>query len=174
MTHRKIGFSEPSQKIVYVYPTFTQAAYSDGGFYDYYSKKCDSRCLTVSILNDTSQGGYSASARAAIRLSLLNYSSITDVDIDKDPSILKKYDKVILLHSEYVTKKEFDAITSHPNVFYLYANALYAEVKTDYSTNTITLVRGHEYPQPEIKNGFDWKYDNSQYEYDIQCNNWAM
>ena len=99
---------------------------------------------------------------------------ITDIDIDKNPDILKKYDKVIMLHNEYVTKKEFDAITSHPNVLYLYADALHAEVKTDYDKNTITLVRGHGYPQPKIINGFDWKYDNSKYEYDIQCDNWTI
>ncbi|NDB92715.1 MAG: hypothetical protein EB167_08500 [Nitrososphaeria archaeon] len=68
-----------------------------------------------------------------------------------------------------MTRKEFGAITSHPNVVYLYPNALYAEVKTDYSKNTITLVRGHNYPSKEIRNGFDWKFDNSKLEYDRDC-----
>lgn len=170
----KIGFSSPSNKIVYVYPIFTQSAYSAGGFYDYYAGNCDTRCLTVSISNNSSHGSFVASAKVATELSLLNYSRITDIDIDRNPDILKKYDKVILLHNEYVTKKEFDAITSHPNVLYLFADALHAEVKPDYDKNTITLIRGHGYPQPEIVNGFDWKYDNSKYEYDIQCDNWTI
>jgi len=37
---------------------------------------------------------------------------------------------------------------------------------------TITLIRGHNYPEPEITNGFDWEYDNTHpYEYDIECSN---
>ncbi len=97
-----------------------------------------------------------------------------DQDVDKNPDILKQYKRVIVLHNEYVTKKEFDAITNHPDVVFLYPNALYAQVRTNYDNGTITLVRGHGYPDSTIKNGFDWKYDNSGYEYDIECNNWNM
>ena len=100
---------------------------------------------------------------------LLGYEIISDIDVDQDPDILKKYDKVILLHNEYVTKKEFDAITNHPNVLFLYPNALYAEVKIDYDTNFLTLQRGHNFPEPQIRNGFDWKFDNSPLEYDVDC-----
>ena len=38
-------------------------------------------------------------------LKLLNYKFLSDIDIDKNPEILKNFDKVILLHNEYVTKK---------------------------------------------------------------------
>ncbi len=89
--------------------------------------------------------------------------------MDQNPDILKKYDTVILLHNEYVTKKEFDAITNHPNVIYLYPNALYAEITINYEQNSITLLRGHNYPESKIRNGFDWKFDNSILEYDIDC-----
>jgi hypothetical protein len=71
-----------------------------------------------------------------------------------------------------VTKKEFDAITNHPDVIFLYPNALYAEVKSDYNANTITLVRGHGFPDTSIRNGFDWKYDSSKNEYNLGCENW--
>jgi hypothetical protein len=97
---------------------------------------------------------------------------LKDEDVDKNPDILNQYKRVIVLHNEYVTKKEFDAITSHPDVIFLYPNALYAEVKTDYSQNVITLVKGHGYPDISLKNGFGWKSDNSKYEYDVNCNNW--
>jgi hypothetical protein len=64
----------------------------------------------------------------------------------------------------------FDAITSHPNVIYLYPNALYAEIEVDYDNNTITLIRGHNYPEQEIVNGFDWEFENTHpYEYDNNC-----
>jgi hypothetical protein len=156
------------KKTVVIYPTFTDSAYSEPGFYTYYRGECDEKCLTVKIQNNFLP---QANPNAAQVLKLLGYSFVTDIDVDKNPSILGKYNKVIILHNEYVTKKEFDAITSHPNVIYLYPNALYAEVKPDYAKNTITLVRGHSYPEKRISNGFDWKFDNSQLEYDTDCKN---
>ena len=171
--YQKVGYSHKSEKIAYVYPVFTQAAYGAKGFYDYYDKKCDSSCLTVPVPNKIS-GSYSSSITAAFALTLLNYSSINDIDIDKNPSILKKYDKIIILHSEYVTQKEFDAITHHPNVVYLFPNALYAKVNTDYKKGTITLVRGHGYPDKNDTNGFGWNLDNSKYEYDFKCDSWKF
>jgi len=69
-----------------------------------------------------------------------------------------------------VTKSEFDAITDHPNVVYLYPNSLYAKVVLN-PDDTITLVRGHNYPESDILNGFDWKFDNSPLEYDGDCKN---
>jgi len=103
-------------------------------------------------------------------LTLLGYPTISDVDIDKNPTILQQFDKVIILHNEYVTRTMFDAITSHPNVLYLYPNALYAEIEVNYVDETITLIRGHNYPEPEIKNGFEWEFDNTRpYEFDSTC-----
>jgi hypothetical protein len=162
--------SRQDLKTIFVYPIFTQAAYSKNGFYDYYHGKCDASCLTVSIPQPS--GAYSASGDGSVVLHLLGYPFITDVDIDKTPDILKQYDRVIILHNEYVTKKEFNAITSHQDVIFLYPNALLAEVTTDYTNNTITLVRGHGYPEQRIREGFDWQYDNSKYEYNIFCDDW--
>ena len=171
--YKKEGFSKPSEKTVFVYPIFTQAAYTKGGFYDYYKKKCDVTCLTIPISTNIN-GKYSSSVKATSVLTLLNYSHITDIDIDQDPNILKKYDKIIILHNEYVTENEFNAITSHPNVVYLFANSLYAKVKADYQKNTITLLSGHGYPDKTITNGFGWKNDNTKYEYDFYCDNWQF
>jgi len=156
------------KNIVIVYPIFTAAAYYEPGFYTYYRGECDDECLTITI-NENYPLSYQASGDAIQILSLLNYPIITDIDIDQDPALLSKFDKVILLHNEYVTKTEFDAITSHPNVIYLYPNALYAEVSFDNENYTITLVRGHNYPEITIRNGFDWEYDNSELEYDNTC-----
>ena len=75
-----------------------------------------------------------------------------------------------MLHNEYVTRAMFDAITNHPNVLYLYPNALYAEIEVDYVDETITLIRGHNYPESSMTNGFDWEFDNTHpYEYDNLC-----
>jgi len=153
-------------KTIVVYPIFTATAYDKPGFYNYYKGECDTSCLTLPIkfilLPDI--GGNSAQI-----LKLFDYQFITDIDIDKDPDILKNFDKVILLHNEYVTRTEFDAITTHPNVVYLYPNALYAEIGVNYKENTINLIRGHNYPSQEIRNGFDWEFDNSELEYDLDC-----
>jgi len=159
------------EKTVVIFPLFTAAAYNEPGFYNYFAGDCDETCLTTPLVAflRTEIGGHGANI-----LQLLNYNFLSDIDIDKNPEILNDFDKVILLHNEYVTKKQFDAITSHPNVIYLYPNALYAEIKVNYDQNTISLIRGHNFPESEIRNGFDWKFDNSSMEYDRECNDWQF
>lgn len=171
--YSKIIYSPTDKKTVVIYPTFTETAYSKNGFYDYYTKKCDQSCLTV-LIKDNFAGDYTSSNTGYQILKLLEYPIITDIDVDKNPEILNQYQKIILLHNEYVTKKEFDAIASHPKVIYLYPNSLYAEIETDYDNNQITLIRGHSYPDKTIANGFDWRFDNSKYEYDRDCADWRF
>ena len=160
------------EKTIVIYPIFTAVAYNEPGFYNYYTEECDSKCLTLPIkpIHRPEIGGNGAQI-----LKLLDYKFLSDIDIDKNPEILENFDKVILLHNEYVTQREFDAITSHPNVIYLYPNALYAEIETNYDQNTITLIRGHGYPEKTIANGFDWEFENTNpYEYDLECNTWEF
>ena len=164
---------------VVVFPIFTAAAYSEPGFYTFYRGECDQEfhgvlfrgddCLTVK-LEDEYNPGFTSSANGLQVLSLLDYDIITDITIHQNPDVLLQYEKVILLHNEYVTQEEFLAIISHPNVIYLYPNALYAEIDFDEELWEISLIRGHNYPDPLIRNGFDWKYDNSPEEYDVECN----
>lgn len=167
--YKKLMVSE--KDAVVVIPIFTKSAYDEPGFYTYYRGECNTKCLTKQI-KYTSPHGYSSSSNAIKVLNLLGYHTITDVGIDANPKVLAKYKKVIVLHNEYVTQAEFDAITSHPHVLYLYPNALYAKVTANYQNNTITLIRGHHYPTNAIGNGFDWKFDNSNLEYDTVCKNW--
>ena len=165
--YNEIAIWDDPQKAAVVLPIFTDSAYDSPGFYDYFSGECD-WCTTTTISDGVLD--YNSSVNGYQLLTLLGYSPITDIDIDKNPSILKKYDKIIMLHNEYVTRTMFDAITSHPNVVYLYPNALYAEIEVDYDNDTITLIRGHNYPEQEITNGFDWEFDNTHpYEYDNNC-----
>jgi len=166
--YNEIGITYEPKSVVVIYPVFTAAAYSEPGFYTYYREECNLDCLTIE-LKDEYELTYQASGNAVQVFSLLGYPIITDIAVDKDPNILSKYDKVILLHNEYVTRNEFDAITKHPKVIYLYPNTLYAEIIVDYDKNSITLVRGHGYPTTDISNGFDWVYDNSKYEYNLKC-----
>ena len=165
--YNEVAVWNDPQKSVIVYPYFTSVAYSNQGFYDYYAGHCDT-CTTTKFKPPISE--YTSSGLGHQALSVLGYASISDLDIDRDPSVLQQFDKVIMLHNEYVTREMFDAITNHPNVIYLYPNALYAEIEVNYVDETITLIRGHNYPEPEILNGFDWEFDNSHpYEYDSQC-----
>ena len=173
-TYSEIGVYDEKNKPLFIIPIYTASAYARNGFYDFYNGNCDTSCLTTRIVPNDELGEQS-SANAVKVLELLGYDSITDIELDTNPTILSKYDKIIVLHNEYVTKKMFDAITSHPNVIYLYPNALYAEISTNFVDNTISLIRGHGYPDASIDNGFDWKYDNTRpYEFDKECNNWEF
>ena len=172
--YEEIGNFNNEQNVVVIYPTFTESAYSENGFYDYYEEKCDSTCLSVPIKNNF-DGEYGSSRAGYQSLKLLNYPILTDIDVDKNPDLLNNYEKIILLHNEYVTKKMFDAITAHSNVIYLYPNALYAEVESDYQKNTIRLIQGHGFPDSSIDNGFNWEHDNTRpFEFDNACNEWEF
>ena len=167
-----------NKKSAVVFPIFTAAAYSEPGFYTFYRGECDQEfhgvlfrdddCLTVKLEEEYGPL-FTSSANGVQVLNLLDYEIITDITIHQNPEILLQYEKIILLHNEYVTSTQFDAITSHPNVIYLYPNALYAEIDFDEDLWEISLIRGHNYPDPLIRNGFDWKFDNSLEEYDVTC-----
>ena len=167
--YEQIGVYNDPQNTIVIFPMFTSSAYSEPGFYTFYRGECGTECLTVKLNDDIRP---EASGTGAQILRLLGYEFISDVHVAKNPEILKKYDKVILLHNEYVTQEEFDAITNHPKVLYLYPNALYGKVQYHEDQNTVTLIRGHGYPDSSIGNGFDWKYDNTHpYEFDTMCLN---
>ncbi len=171
--YREIGVGFEQHNSVFVVPIFTMTAYSEPGFYNYFREECDIECLKDIPIRYESRLTFESSANTIKVLRLLGYPYITDIEIDKNPSILELFDKVILLHSEYVTQNEFEAITKHPKVIYLHPNALYAQIEVDYEKEAITLIRGHNYPSPEIKNGFEWKFDNTHpFEYDTVCEDW--
>jgi len=168
------GIMNQNENVAFIVPIFTGSAYSENGFYDYFEKKCDEKCLTTEIISAEMLKGTSSDHAVKI-LYLLGYNAISDIEVEKNPNILEKYDKIILLHNEYVTKTMFDAITNHPKVIYLYPNALYAEISYNEFYETISLVRGHGYPNDEIVNGFDWEYDNTHpFEFDSECIDWEF
>ena len=172
-TFSQIEISDEQDKPLVIVPIFTASAYGENGFYEFFKGWCDT-CTTTKIVS-IEKLDYSSSNNAVQVLKLLGYDSITDIELDQNPNLIAKYNKIIILHNEYVTKNMFNAITSHPNVIYLYPNALYAEIEVDYEKNEITLIRGHNYPEPEITNGFDWEYENTNpYEYDNECQNWEF
>ena len=99
------------QKAAVIFPTFTSTAYGEPGFYTYYRGECDT-CTTTSIKIPRLM--FASSGNAAQSFSLMGYKILDDIEVDKNPSILEEYDKIIMLHNEYVTQTMFDAITNHP------------------------------------------------------------
>jgi len=169
-----IDILKPDDNHVVIYPIFTSRAYDEPGFYTYFRGDCDEVCITDLNFNYTGFT-YHSSGHTAQTLHAVGYNIITDIDVDKNPEILKNYDKIILLHNEYVTKKMFDAVVAHPNVVFLFPNALYAEIDVNYDTNTMSLIRGHDYP-PGIQNGFNYEIEERfhEYEYDNKCLEWEF
>ena len=165
-----------TDNIIVIYPIWTSAAYDQPGFYTYFRGDCDESCITdVSFENAIFE--FNSSGFGAQILYHIGYDFLTEIEVDKNPELLENYDTVILLHNEYVTKKVFNAIASHPNLIFLYPNALYAEIEVDHETNTMTLIRGHQYPLPERPaNGFDYDVEMQfhNYEYDIDCLDWEF
>ena len=166
---------KPNESTIVIYPIFTAAAYSiPGGFYDYFGGICDESCISnVSFQNPIIE--HRSTGMSTVMLHGLGYDFITDIDVDKNPEILQNYETVILLHNEYVTKKMFDAITSHPNLIFLSPNALYAEIEVNYDNDTIKLIRGHNYP-PGVLNAFNYEIEERfhKYEYDVLCLDWEF
>ena len=169
-----INILKPDDDHVVIYPLFTASAYAEPGFYTYFRGDCDESCISDLSFNYAG-GGYHSSINTAQILRAVGYNLITDIDVDKNPEILKNYEKIILLHNEYVTKKMFDAIVDHPNVIFLFPNALYAEIDVNYNDNTMSLIRGHDYP-PGITNGFNYEIEEQfhEYEYDDTCLEWEF
>jgi len=170
-----IGDLKPNDGTVVIFPVFTAAAYIEPGFYTYFGGNCDESCIT-DISFEKFNFDFGGSGGTAQLLYFAGYDFLTDIEVDKNPELLENYDTVILLHNEYVTKKEFDAISNHPNLIFLHPNALYAEIDVNYDDNTMTLVRGHQYPDSSIANGFDYAIEQEfhHYEYDTKCENWEF
>ena len=167
---------KPNNNSVVIFPVFTAAAYHEPGFYTYFGGNCDESCIT-DLSFEKFNFGFGGSGGTAQLLYFAGYDFLTDIEVDRNPELLENYDTVILLHNEYVTKKEFDAISNHPNLIFLHPNALYAEIDVNYDDNTMTLIRGHQYPPPEKPaNGFDYAIEQEfhHYEYDTKCENWEF
>jgi len=177
----KVFFSEQTlepyvitgkNKVVVIDPIFTGSAYQNG-FYEFWAGRCDESCLNVPIYFDyllIPDAAYGKSSNAVNIFNQLNYPIITDYDFGLNPELIFEYNTVIMLHSEYVTKDMFDAITQHPKVMYLYPNALEKEIGFN-STNIWLIAQTTNY----TNNYFDWQYENTYpYEFDRECKNWQF
>lgn len=164
------------EDVLVIIPRFTEAAYGEKGFYNYYDGTCGEECLDIPLNKGRADRWGSYNANTVQILKELGYPMMSDVDVHYNLMLDKKFltyhDTIILLHSEYVTRELYDAITSHERVIYLSPNALYGEVT--YNGLTMKLVRGHGYPDQSITNGFGWQHENTPEEYDTDCFMWKF
>lgn len=163
-------YANTDTKAVIIYPILTQYAYKQGGFYDYFNGTCKT-CNTISLRPLEINATYTTGLNSFNVLTQLHYPFITDILVDQHPDLLNDYDTIILLHNEYMTKTEFNAIKNHKNVLYLYPNSMYVEVSVNYKDLTMSLVKGHGYPEKSFSNGFGYE-TSSQHEYDFNCINY--
>lgn len=174
VTHenRTEDIGDSNFEIAYIKPIFTETAYYKYGFYVFYRKHHDTNSAEVTTDLDLLKPKIYYSEKLTDKISDLldhiqninnstNVTVLTDIDLDtyddnillrgKD-SAMKKYDVVILDHQEYVTQREYDVLKEYVanggTLIALNANILYAEVRYDSASNTMQLVKGH-----------DWEFD---------------
>lgn len=157
---------------VIIYPTFTDLAYSPNGFYQFLLKKCDT-CNSVSLDAKNENNPYASGYQGATVMSK-QFPIVTDIQVDQNPAIIKPYKKVILMHNEFVTQKEYDAIMNHTAVVYLYPNALHNKISVDYNSKTAKIIQANGYPNSTIGNAFGWKYDNSNQQNQCKSGEWSF
>jgi N,N-dimethylformamidase beta subunit-like protein len=171
--NKDIGTTAASN-IAIIEPTFTAAAY-DNAFYIFYRLYANTTfgtnitkhigLLSNTITNETiANNAIIKSSQAAMDylvshiqwlMPKSNITVLADEDVHNGYIFKKEdgnkniYDVIILGHQEYVTQKEYDYlkkfVTNGGTLFLMDSNALYAEVKYDNKTNTVTMAKGHSW-----------------------------
>jgi hypothetical protein len=165
----KPKFSVPIKvlNIALIKPTFTAAAYHNSFykfFFVYSSIPLHARKNITSDLNLLSSPVTNLLSRSSSASSIVYLTShmraalpnsdthvLADEDVHAGSIFLvngsNKYDILILGHQEYVTQQEYDNlkrfVANGGTMILLDGNVLYAQVKYDRYTHTITLVKGH-------------------------------
>ena len=173
------------EKTVVVFPTITLHAYYDECIWDYYVPLADN-CQVIQLddnidfnninsdlwemnfLEKLDDGHFlfNTSFRSFEILQYLNYEMLSELEIEKTPDILEKYDKIIILNNKYVTENIFNAITNHSKVIYLHPGSLSEEVEINFDENLITVLSPIKYPENKnYQNDFLWEYDNTHREF---------
>jgi hypothetical protein len=155
------------KRIAFVDPTFTDAAYTADGFYDFYFKyndvpkgvnvTTDLNFMTANLPEELDRGYIAPLVEAVINSHPdAEISIIRDQDVHNGALLNEDgsnaYDALILLHQEYVTQENYNSfknfVKNGGTIIFLDPNIFYAEVTYDEDTCSVTLVKGH-----------DWEYD---------------
>jgi hypothetical protein len=158
-------------RIALVVPVFTGAAYNYAFyiFYQHYAGVLNVTrhlsLLSSLVTNPKSPHSVAIDASAyamrylAKHLTLLtpknNVSVLTDINVDggsifmDNKNTSNRYDILILGHQEYVTQQEYTNlktfVANGGTMILLDGNVFYAQVGYDRSTQTITLIKGHQW-----------------------------
>jgi hypothetical protein len=198
-----IPIKDKVPKIAFVRPTFTESAYQDHGFFDFYydygfppfgnNITADLDKLTVKTPKSVAEFQENDIAHLNNITSLvpINGTELHDISFNYFPVAQKfwipfinnvrnsvqdaivtvirdedvhdghifhstmtsnAFDVLLLFHNEYVTQPEYDNfkqfVKNGGTIVFIDANVFRAEVRYDRDTNTITLVKGH-----------DWQFD---------------
>ena len=158
-------------KIAFVMPTFTMAAYDnykDGSFYTFYKKyagisenefvttdldllSANVPNMTEAFINGKSDGLEYLAKRISSSSPNMEISFLTDTDVHNglvfDDNNQNLYDLIILGHQEYVTEEEyynFKKFVENGGILILFdSNVFYTEVAYNPTDEEITLVQGH-------------------------------
>jgi len=110
-------FQVHKPKTLLIEAVFTEQFYQPHGYYD------NMKIRTVGLNHSMTPRMIYSGSKTAFDLLSQSFSTTNDIEVTRHPEILQHYDRIILLHNEYVSKVEYDAIIRLPNVFYLYPNA---------------------------------------------------
>jgi hypothetical protein len=166
--------SDPQLNIAVVKPTFTAAAYihNPPAFYDFYHKYDKERIQGKNVIDNVNYLTSKIPKESSLYhpeifgdlpshikdiLPNAKISIISDADVHKG-AIFKKnnsgqeinaYDILLLGVNEYVTQQEYDNlkkfVSNGGTLMVLTGGILYAEVRYDEATNSVTLVKGHKW-----------------------------
>ena len=152
--------------IAFVENTFTESAYAVNGFYSFYNKyndtpekvqvSSDLSMFTTKIPDKASQKVISKLTKHLNNtLSNATFTNIKDTDVQNGRIFspfneqVNAYDILILFHEEYVTQKMYDYFQRFVNnggvIIFMDGNLFIGEVKYDNKTNSITLIKGHDW-----------------------------
>jgi plastocyanin len=152
-------------RVAFVEPTFTNAAYSDDHFYAFYGlwERATDEGDKVTMNVDKLTAGVPQEPDREYFLNFTkhvnefdpnaNVSIIRDEDVHNGyifgPDGSNAYDVLFLLHDEYVSDQGYNNfkrfVSNGGTIVFLDGNMFYAQVRYDPKMCTVTLVKGHDW-----------------------------
>lgn len=166
-------------KIAFVEPTFTYAAYQNGSFYNFYKLYSpllydNNKTIITTNLDllknrpiphgpfpyyehpsyfDIPYINYSNILLQHVKYNSTQVRNITDVNVHDgkifQPNGTNAYDILFLFHNEYLTQPEYNNlkhfVLNGGTIVFTDANILTTEVSYNKTTDTITLINGHDW-----------------------------